>query len=298
MWPVRAGLAAAAAIAIVLGVGVLAPRLTPQVDATELMNAVQNASEIVPAGSVRHIITSYTMSPAVDGKSSRTIEQWFGNVEGKLVTHQNGLLGETTVIDSTGTRWTLFPSQKVVMKVADGGNLPLMTPNRLAMSGIGADGSQPRVTGHTTVNGKPATILELTRTLPSFPLRTGNSGLGQAPAGIGVRVPGPNPSSDGPAVAMFMDAGATVLAIPPGGGGMSISNLTVDDQTRQILAGHAVSKDASGAIYGTTDWSVTTDETKMVAQASSDLFAFTPPAGATVQEVTAGQPFQISIPKP
>src|SRR4051812_45943227 len=35
MRPVRAGLAAAAAIAIVLGVGVLAPRLTPQVDATE-----------------------------------------------------------------------------------------------------------------------------------------------------------------------------------------------------------------------------------------------------------------------
>src|SRR5437868_6683534 len=44
LWPVRAGLAAAAAVAVVFGIGVLAPRFTPQVDATELMNAVQNAA--------------------------------------------------------------------------------------------------------------------------------------------------------------------------------------------------------------------------------------------------------------
>jgi hypothetical protein len=60
-----------------------------------------------------------------------------------------------------------------------------------------------------------------------------------------------------------------------------------------IVQGRAVSRDRSGAVFGTTEWRVTTDVTISSAQARPDLFVFTPPQGATIQE----EPF-VRIEKP
>src|SRR5204863_68755 len=95
----------------------------------------------------------------------------FGNAAGRLVTRQTGLLRETTVVDVAGMSWISFQGSNEVVKIASGGP-PILTPNRAVMNGIGAGEVQPRVVGHTTVNGRAAPIREVAPGAPvTFDIR-------------------------------------------------------------------------------------------------------------------------------
>jgi hypothetical protein len=296
VWPARAGLAVGLAALVALAVPAIYPWFTPGVDAHELMNQVQNAGEIVPAGRVRHEATTYSMTPGFPGgRNSATVEQWFGNANGRLVARSTGLLGDSKLVDAAGTAWHWFPSSHEVLKTVGGGdNLPAQTPNRAVIDGIGGPGAQPRVVGQTTVNGRSATTLELTRTFPSMANEIARDARGRGIVASGT----PGVVGMAPDVFAFTkDTSGMILVVPPTGGTM-VSQLVVDDETRQIMRGHAVSRDQAGTVVGTTDWQVTTDELLDAARVPADLFVFTAPPGSTVREVAPGAPFQIQIPRP
>jgi hypothetical protein len=263
----------------------LAQKLTPEVDARALVNDMQNAVELVPAGQVRHLVTTYTTSPALQGSTTHRLEQWFATVDGRPVSRQTGLLGETTVLDASGTGWQAFARSSQVVKLpnASASNFPALNPNRMTLDAIGAGGARPRVLGRTTVDGRPATRLELLSELPH------ELGTSLAPA-AGVRAQPPGADGD----IIFVSSSAGLVAMPPGGGSLT-SELVVDDRTHEIVQGHVVSKDTAGRVFGTTDWRVTTDELLPAASVASDLFTFVPPAGTTVTELQPGEPFQIQI---
>ena len=257
------------------------------------MEQILNAADVIPAGSVRHIVTTYTMSPALRGNAAPTLDQWFGNVQGRLTTRQTGLMGETVVLDASGIRWTAFPGTNEVLKLSGGpGDFPMLTPNRVALDSIGAGGSQPRVTGHTTVNGRAATILELVR---SWPALSDQPPGAQPGAGVAVGAVASAPGKE--VFAFSRGSGSMVVAMSPQGGTV-VSELVVDDQTHQILRGHAVSKDPAGNVVGTTDWAIVTDALVDASLAPADLFVFTPAPGTTVREPAPGAPFQIRIAAP
>ena len=296
VWPARAGLAVGLAALVALAVPAIYPWFTPGVDAHELMNQVQNAGEIVPTGRVRHVVTTYAMTPGLPGgRNSATLEQWFGNANGRLVTRQTGLLGENQLVDAAGTAWHWFPAANEVLKTVGGGEgLPAQTPNRAVIEGIGGRDAQPRVVGHTTVNGRPATTLELTRTLPSMETEIARDARGRGIVATGTPgVVGMAPD----VIAFTKDTSGMMLVVPPSGGTI-VSQLVVDDESRQIMRGHAVSRDQAGTVVGTTDWQISMDELLDAARVPADLFVFTAPPGSTVREVAPGAPFQIQIPKP
>ena len=93
-----------------------------------MVNDMQNAVELAPAGQVRHLVTTYTTSPAVQGSSTHRLEQWFGTVDGRPVSRQTGLLGETTVLDASGTGWQSFARSNQVIKLpnASASNFPAL----------------------------------------------------------------------------------------------------------------------------------------------------------------------------
>jgi hypothetical protein len=261
----------------------LAQKLTPEVDARALVNDMQNAIARVPAGQVRHLVTTYTTSPAVQGRTTHRLEQWFGTVDGRPVSRQTGLLGETTVLDASGTGWQAFARSNQVMKLpsATASTFPALNPNRMTLDAVGAAGAQSRVIGRTTLAGRPASRLELVSALPDE--------LG-ASEGAGVPAQVPGDVSD----VVYFSSSAGLVAAPAGGGSL-VSELVVDDQTREIVQGHVVSKDTAGRVFGTTDWRVTTDELVPASSVSSDLFTFVPPAGAAVTELQPGEPFRIQM---
>jgi len=266
------------------------------VDAGALLNQVQNAGDVVPPGRVRHVVTTYSVSPEVGPHRAATLGQWVGNAGGRLVTRQTGWLGETTVVDAAGVRWVQFQGGNEVVKVPGGAGVPpIQTPNRAALSGIGG-GSQPHVVGRTTVNGRAATIMELTRTvapLPPAPDRpAGSPGLG-----IAIQPTGATDSNEAPprdVFGFFAEESGAVVRIAPSGGTV-VSQLVVDDETHQIVQGRAVSRDQDNREVGTTDWRVTTDELLDAARVQPDLFTFTAPSGAPVREVAPGAPVTFNM---
>jgi hypothetical protein len=137
------------------------------------------------------------------------------------------------------------------------------------------------VIGHTTVDGRPATRIELVSELPRE-LGTGGPATTRAAA--------PGDTSD----VVFFSSSSGLVAAPPSGGSL-VSELVVDDQTHEIVQGRVVSKDSSGHVFGTTDWRVTIDELVPASSVRSDLFTFVAPPGAVVTEVQPGEPFQIRI---
>jgi hypothetical protein len=62
--------AVAAGLVGIITVVTLTHTLTPEVDARALVNDMQNAIELVPAGQVRHLVTTYITSPAVQGQTT------------------------------------------------------------------------------------------------------------------------------------------------------------------------------------------------------------------------------------
>jgi len=282
--PVRAAIAASLAVVLFATGGLLYPRFTPAVDARALLEQAQQVPGVTGVGQVRHVVTTYTMSPSFQPGRSQTLDQWFGNVDGRLVARQTGMMGELTVLDTNGTGWIWVAENQEALKLPSGGKgIPLRTPNQVALDGVGAAQSQARVTGHTTVNGRAATIVELTRTLPAMGFRD-------------MQIQQANPGA-APQVFAFAenDSGAMVVISPQGG--TMVSEVVVDDQTHQVVRGHTVSKDPTGAIAGTTDWQVTVDQTTAASQAPAGLFTFTVPAGATVREIPPGAPVDIRIEK-
>lgn len=343
-WQGRVMVAAALAVALAgaATLGTLVPRFTTDVNAAQLLAEVQKASIAVPAGQVQHVVTTYTMNPPIDGSSTHTLEQWFGNDNGQQVSHQTDLMGTTSVVDATGTGWVIPPQGNQVLKLPSGtvGKLPLGLPGPAALSDLTAPiaGAQPRVTGQTTVNGQRATTVEV-----SLPLPQVGVGLPATPGAAATTCPSPAPNGSTCAVgsgggtvssaglsacptpttsgnacywiarsksggappaldstppsvaqALFAPQGlGTFVTVPPSGIGSIVADLTVDSETYQILEGHIVSKDQSGNVVGTTDWTVATDELLPLASVPSDLFTFTPPVGATVTTVQPGQPITI-----
>ena len=276
---------AAAGLAGLITVAALTQKLTPEVDARALVNDMQNAIELVPAGQVRHLVTTYTTRPAVQGQTTHRLEQWFASVDGRPVSRQTGLLGETTVLDLAGTGWQTFARSNQVLKLpnAAASNFPALNPNRMTLDAVGATAARARVIGHTTVEGRPATRLELVSELPR------ELGIDET-AQPGARGQAPGHQAD----LVFFSSSSGLVAAPPGGGSLE-SELVVDDRTREIVQGHVVSKDTADRVFGTTDWRVTTDELVPALSVAADLFTFTPPAGTVVTELQPGEPFRIQI---
>src|SRR5262249_2610019 len=103
---------------------------------------------------------------------SGSLEQWFGTVDGRDVTRQIGPAGDVTVVDASDTLWIAFPGGDHVIKMLHvSGRFPMPTPNRVALHGVGAkfalNAAQARVTGHTSVNGRPATEIEFVQRMPT-----------------------------------------------------------------------------------------------------------------------------------
>jgi hypothetical protein len=166
---------------------------------------------------------------------------------------------------------------------ATAGAFAALNPNRMTLDAVGATAARSRVIGRTTLDGRPATRLELTSELPR------QLGISEA-AQPGVRAKAPGDDAD----VVFFSSSSGLVAAPPGGGSLE-SELVVDDRTREIVQGHVVSKDTADRVFGTTDWRVATDELVPASSVAADLFTFTPPAGTVVTELQPGEPFRIQI---
>jgi hypothetical protein len=286
--PTRAGVALALAASLVVAGSIAYPRLTANADASALVNQVQNAAEVVPVGQVRHVVTTFTGYPTPKG--SGTLEQWFGNLGGRDVTRQVGPAGDVSVVDPSDTLWIALPGGNTVIKMLHvSGRFPMPTPNRVALNGVRANFAQPRVTGHTSVNGRPATELEFVRRLPTHvDGPTVVAAPGKAAGELAARGAPPAPSGaasseGGHGVLLLADDSAPPVPFSAAlEGGSIVTDLVVDDQSHQILQGTEVTRDKAGRVVGTMSWRITTDELLDAAQAPSNLFTFVVPAGARV----------------
>ena len=298
-WPAKVAIAAGVATVVAGGAGVLLPRLTPEADAKEIVAKAQDASEPVPTGKVRHVTTTYTISsslpqpskgPSLNG--TRTIEQWFGS--GGVI-RQTGMLGETIVIDSSGTQWSTLPDGLTVVKIAKSPKFPVpAAPNKFALDQLDASGQQAKLAGHTTVNGRAATLVQLTKPLPTASTLTTSSPPPPAEANAVFLKPGPDKAGF-----IRLEANSTgMLIIGDGTGGSAITALTVDDQTHQILKGQTTSTNGAGQVIGQTHWELDRDELVDASSLPADFFTFKVPTGATVQEPKPGEPFSIQLKKP
>jgi hypothetical protein len=274
--PARVGLGLALVASLIVTGSIAYPRLTANADASAVVSQVQNATEAVPAGQVRHVVTTYTGYP----KPTRTgtLEQWFGTVDGRDVTRQVGPAGDVTVVDASDTLWIALPGGEHVIKMLHvSGRFPMPTPNRVALYGVGAklalNGAQSRVTGHTSVNGRPATEIEFVQPMPTHvDGPTAVAAPGMAAGGGPTAVPAPDKSADEPTgrkhpVTLIVDDGGP--AVPFSGalaGGSVVTDMVVDDESHQILRGTEVTRDNAGTTLDTMGWKVTTDELVSAAQ--------------------------------
>ena len=284
-WRWHAALAGGAAAAIVALTVLLYPRLTPEVDASALVAAVENATDSVPSGSVLHVVTTYRLSPPIDGLAAPTIEQWFGDINGHPAVRRTGLQGEAMIVDSSGTSWTFAPGRPQVVRVPpEASHFSPAAFNRATLDGIlPGTPAQARVVGHTTINGRPATTLQLTGTLPTPQMPTQRA---QSPA-----TADPSPV---PVIGVGTSSGFLFRTTSSAGGGTLISELEVDDASHEILKGRSVSVDPTGATVGTAEWSITTYELVPVSQTPANLFVVTPSADSQIVQPKPGEPMLIS----
>jgi hypothetical protein len=272
--PARVGGVLSLVASLIVAGSIAYPQMAANADASALVSQVQDATEAVPVGQVRHVVTTFTGYPEANG--SGTLDQWFGSVGGRDVTRQIGPGGDVTVVDPSDTLWIELPGGNHVIEMLHvSGRFPMPTPNRVALNGVGARSAQPRVTGHTSVHGRPATELEFVQRLPTHVdrptavFRPGTAG-------------GQRAGRKHPVTLIVDDGGPAVLFVEMLAGGSVVTDVVVDDASHQILRGAEVTKDKAGTAVNTLRWEVTTDELVSAAQVPPELFTFIVPAGVRV----------------
>jgi hypothetical protein len=140
---------------------------TPSVNAQELVDRTSKASALLAGpGSAYHLVTV----AHVGGHESRT-ETWFGSegVRTESTTTYSGVTETWGIVDTDADGWLYRARGKetVAVRVVDSTEAPIQLAESLAgtLEGYTVPGCQSaRVTGETTVLGRAAWAVEVTRT--------------------------------------------------------------------------------------------------------------------------------------